>query len=131
MTGLEKMKRILVVDDESDFLETFLDFLSFEFDSSVLLVDSAMNGVEALEKMQGQNYDLLITDMRMPKMDGLELVRNVRLNKDNLTIIVFSGHAGEEERGQLKCFGVEKLVKKPHLPELVTCLKDSLNIKAV
>lgn len=120
-------KRILIVDDEKEFLETIIELLEFEFEGEHLIIDCASNGEEALEKISKNHYHLMVTDMRMPKMDGLELVRQIRSKNNSMSVIVFSGHAGEGERSILGNYGVNSLVKKPHIPELVGSLRNALS----
>ena len=65
------MKTILVVDDEIDILETIIDTLDIEFEDAIV-VDRAMNGVEALKLFQEKSFDLVITDLNMPEMNGID-----------------------------------------------------------
>ena len=69
------MYRILIVDDERierNGIRFLLKKLNMEFD-----IDEAVNGLDALEKMRQENYDILLTDVKMPFMDGIELIDNV------------------------------------------------------
>ena len=66
------MYRILIVDDERierNGIRFLLKKLNMEFD-----IDEAVNGLDALEKMRQENYDILLTDVKMPFMDGIELI---------------------------------------------------------
>lgn len=65
--------KILIVDDE----ELLREILSESFSMYGALVDSAEGGITALEKIQQNNYDLVITDLRMPLGDGLNLIENI------------------------------------------------------
>ena len=69
------MYRILIVDDERierNGIRFLLKKLNMEFD-----IDEAVNGLDALEKIRQQDYDILLTDVKMPFMDGIELIENV------------------------------------------------------
>lgn len=69
------MYRILIVDDERierNGIRFLLKKLNMEFD-----IDEAVNGLDALEKMRQEDYDILLTDVKMPFMDGIELIDNV------------------------------------------------------
>ncbi|MBL7995136.1 response regulator [bacterium] len=82
-----KITRILVVEDEptlSVVLCEFLRIMNFE-------VICAENGVEALDRMCLSSFDLIITDVMMPKMGGLELIQNIRKVKPFLPIIAVTG----------------------------------------
>ena len=79
-------KRVLIVDDSEmvrNFHSYIIRMLGFE-------TGTAENGVVALEKLLGEEYQMLITDINMPKMDGYELIRNVRENGISIPIIVVS-----------------------------------------
>jgi len=69
------MYRILIVDDERierNGIRFLLKKLNMEFD-----IDEAVNGLDALEKIRQADYDILLTDVKMPFMDGIELIDNV------------------------------------------------------
>ncbi len=86
------MKKILVVDDETAILNSLrrvLQNLCYE-------VVSADNGIKALELMAGQPIDLVISDMRMPGMDGYELLSRVKELYPNTVRIILSGYADEK-----------------------------------
>jgi CheY-like chemotaxis protein len=87
-------KRILVVDDEPDvrsFLAACLEDAGFK-------VEVAVDGLDALEKVETFSPDLMTLDMVMPKMSGIKVIRNLRKNKKwvKLPIIVITAHARDE-----------------------------------
>lgn len=85
------MLTILIVDDEKEELEgiSFLiDKLGFK-----LYKVFADNGNQALEYLQNHKVDILFTDIRMPRMDGLELIKLAKNENPNLKIIIYSGYA--------------------------------------
>jgi CheY-like chemotaxis protein len=84
--------RVLVVDDEETVLNSTLAFIRKFFD----LVEGAMNGEEAITKLQNGAFDLLITDIKMPKMDGNALISKVREDYPNIFIVTMSGTISEE-----------------------------------
>lgn len=112
------MKLILVVDDEADILETIIDTLDFEFDKKII-VDKAMNGVEALALFREKKYDLIITDLNMPEMNGIDFSISVKELNDKMPIIVFTGHGDVEELTRLNLVGVQAMIKKPDVETLV------------
>jgi YesN/AraC family two-component response regulator len=86
------MVKILIADDEKNIRAGIKKILSEEFPGAGLF--EAKNGEEALELAVREKPDLLITDIRMPKMDGIELMRRIRLSLNNrdMNIIVLSGY---------------------------------------
>jgi CheY-like chemotaxis protein/Tfp pilus assembly protein PilZ len=82
-----KGKRILLVDDEPTFCAAF----ALEFQNIGFHVVTAENGRRALEIIDEFQVDIIITDVRMPEMDGIELLRQVKSNKPEMPIIVLTG----------------------------------------
>lgn len=86
------MIKVLIVDDEPKLregLRTFIDWGAYDYE----VVDTAANGNEALEKYQHYHPDLILADIRMPGMDGLQLIEKLRLQDPNLHILILSGYA--------------------------------------
>ncbi|MBD3285388.1 response regulator [candidate division WOR-3 bacterium] len=81
--------RILVVDDEEEFV-VYLAWLLKE--TNRFEVDVAYSGKKALEMMEDKEYALLVTDVRMPGMDGMELTLKVRDKRPDMPIIVMTGY---------------------------------------
>jgi DNA-binding NtrC family response regulator len=99
-----------VVDDEPQVAETLRDILVHEG----LQVEVAENGRQALDLlMNGNRFDLIITDMKMPEMDGLELLRHVRQLKENLPVIVLTGAANFKNGLEAIREGVFNYISKP------------------
>jgi len=80
-------KRILVVDDNRDLLY----LLSVSLISAGYMVYGAANGLEALEQMEKHSVDIVLTDYRMPKMDGFEFLSVCRVKWPGVPVVVFSG----------------------------------------
>ncbi|MCK9862180.1 response regulator [Paenibacillus sp. ATY16] len=106
------MYRILVVDDEP-MIRKGLQKLIGESDHSICHAETADNGVDALEKIAASCPDLLFTDMKMPKMDGLELCRQINERYPDLPIVVISGYGDFEYARQCMSFGVKEYLLKP------------------
>ncbi len=106
----EKGKEILVVDDSLTCLETLKERLQEEGYS----VQTAENGVEALNMIKMKTFDLIITDLDMPKLSGVELVRLLRQSGPykTLPIIVISNRERDEERRSLLSAGVDAYIGK-------------------
>jgi CheY-like chemotaxis protein len=121
------MKYILVVDDELDILETIVDTLEIEFDESDVHIDRAINGIEALKLFNGNiTYDLVVTDLNMPEMDGIQLTENIKKINDKTPVIVFTGHGDIEEQEKLTSLGVLAMIKKPYVEDLIEEVTSSI-----
>ena len=84
----EELVRILVVDDEQlvrDLLVSFLSSLGF-------VVETAQDGVEGMDKYLEGNFDLVLTDLSMPNMDGLELLKELREIDDEAVVLIITGY---------------------------------------
>jgi diguanylate cyclase (GGDEF)-like protein len=100
---------ILYVEDEENIRNQISKMMSQLFNN----VDVASNGVEALEMYKARSYDLVITDLKMPYMDGIELCENIiSINKDQL-IILISAHKEIDELLKLINLGVAGFLLKP------------------
>ncbi|MDZ7372592.1 MAG: response regulator [candidate division KSB1 bacterium] len=107
------MKRILVVDDEEDILELLSELLRrWGFDPH-----TARNGVEALEKFRRQGSDLVVTDLKMPEMDGLELLRKIREEDARVPVLVLTGFPTVDTAIQAMQEGAYDYLIKPVNPE--------------
>jgi two-component system OmpR family response regulator len=83
------MERVLLVDDELDFLETIVKRLQARnIDAS-----GAESGYKALEMVDQQDFDVVILDVKMPGMDGIETLRELKKKKPQLPVIMLTGHA--------------------------------------
>ncbi len=106
-------KRILIVDD-SEMVRNYHSFILKMFKYEV---STAENGMVALEKVLGDNYNLIVTDINMPKMDGYELIKKIRENGIDTPIIVISTE--DEVRDKMKGLrhGANTYMVKPTEPE--------------
>ncbi len=104
--------KILVVDDSP----TMRQYIVFAMQRlSNLEIDQAENGVDALKKLSVQKYDLLLTDVNMPMMDGLQLVGLVRNDPtyENLPIIVITTEGSDMTRDRAMENGASEYLTKP------------------
>lgn len=125
---------VLVVDDEFISLEICRNFFSEYF----FKVDVAKNGEEAYNKWnkEKRNYDLVVTDILMPKMNGIELIEKIRLKSNDQKIIVLSGLDDLDELREVISFGVDAIMLKPFDKEktiaiLLRVLKALYNSKII
>lgn len=101
--------RILLVDDEADFVET----MTKRFRIRKMPVASAGSGAEALALMDEQDFDVVILDVRMPGMDGLEVLRQIRAKRPLTEVIMLTGHASLDAGMQGMSLGAYDYVLKP------------------
>lgn len=102
-------ERILVVDDE----EIIRDSLSFILKEEGYQVDSAVDGADALEKMTAKEYDLVFTDLKMPKVSGMELLEKISSNKSNTFSIVITAYASIDSAVSALRNGAYDYIVKP------------------
>jgi len=82
--------RVLLVDDQEQFVQLMTERLTMLRDYDVT---SSSSGEEALEKVKGYNFDVVILDMLMPGIDGIETLREIKSMKPLTEVIVLTGHA--------------------------------------
>ena len=118
--------RILLVDDDPLITELVIDMLCLEgYD-----VDTATNGIEALQKLERQRYDLIITDLHMPKLDGSGFYRELAQRKlHSLKRIIFltGTTGGSEEHRFVQESGVPVLLKPFNVSELIELVRRRLS----
>lgn len=102
-------KRILIVDDNPNMASLLGEMLEiFEYDSI-----RAADGIEALEKMENEELSLVITDMRMPKMSGLDLLQKIKRERPELPVVVISGYAIDDDGSNLLTTLADGFLNKP------------------
>jgi DNA-binding NtrC family response regulator len=101
--------KILIVDDENDFVETMVK----RFGIRKMHIDSAKSGQEALDALANKDYDVIILDVRMPGMDGLEVLKLIRERAPLTEVIMLTGHASLEAGMQGMNLGAYDYVLKP------------------
>ncbi len=107
--------RILVVDDEPVVVKSCERILTPEG----YTVESALNGNEAIGKLGRNGYDLVITDLRMPDIDGLELIRWIRNSKPDTGIVVITGYPSQESIREALSLRILDYLPKPFSPALL------------
>jgi excisionase family DNA binding protein len=101
--------RVLVVDDEAPVRDLLRRALSLaEYD-----VELAENGQDALDHLRQVSYDLMLTDLRMPGLDGLAVIREARRFCPNLPVIILTGHSSEDAAIEAINLGVSGYLTKP------------------
>ena len=115
--------RIILVDDEEEVRKSIIrkiDWTSVGF----TVVGDAENGEEALEKIEGSEPDVVLTDIRMPYMDGLTLAERIRQKYPSMKIVIFSGYDDfEYAKRAIKLNVTEYILKPVNVEELTAILK--------
>jgi DNA-binding NtrC family response regulator len=109
LESLIEAATILVVDDEENAREGLSKILSKEGYS----VDMASNGKEAIETLRRQSFDLVITDMRMPLMDGFEVLREIKKMNENIGVIMITAYGEVESYLEAMNMGAFEYINKP------------------
>ena len=109
---------ILVVEDDEVLRESFQQQLSYLFAE----VDAAVDGQEALDQLAEKNYDIVLTDLRMPRMSGFQLLQEIRQQSPQQPIVVISAHEDEALRRELAVYKVHYLSKPVSLERLLNVL---------
>ena len=119
------MKRILAVDDEPVVLDSFRKILVLAGFS----VDTVESGPEALTLLRAHPYDFLFTDLRMPVMDGVEVVKAARHLRPDLDVVVITGYGTIESAVETMQFGAVDYVQKPFTEEELVAMAKRLLIR--
>ena len=108
------MYRILIVDDEAKIREVLAEYAEFEGFAS----DQAADGMEAVNKCKNEDYDLILMDIMMPKLDGYSAVKEIRKFKD-IPVIMLSARGEEYDKLFGFEIGADDYVVKPFSPKEV------------
>jgi len=118
--------RVLIVDDEDDFRETIVKRLN----ARKILAEGAASGVKALDVLQGKDFDVIVLDVKMPDMDGIETLRHIKKMKPEIEVIMLTGHASVEFGLKGMQLGAFDYVMKPApLNELLDTIGQAYNKK--
>lgn len=112
--------KVLLVDDEQEFLEPMAARLALRSISC----RTAQSGEEALRLLNKESFDCAVVDVRMPSMDGLELLRKIRQSYSNVPVVLLTGHASVELGIQgMELGAFEYLMKPVELDELLDTIR--------
>ena len=116
-----KLYRIILVDDEEEVRKSIIRKIKWE-ENGFLVAGDAENGEDALEKIELLEPDLILTDIRMPYMDGLTLAERVRQKYPSMKIVIFSGYDDFEYAKQAIKLNVTEYILKPVNVEELTAI---------
>ena len=122
------MSKILIIEDEAAIRRVLSKILSEENDTYV--VEDAEDGIQGLEKIKNNDYDLVLCDIKMPKMDGVEVLEEVKKIKPEIPMVMISGHGDMETAIQTMRLGAfDYISKPPDLNRLLNTVRNALDRK--
>jgi CheY-like chemotaxis protein len=107
---------ILIVDDEADVAELFRQRFRREARQGTYVLHFALSGEEALEKLGGEiepQLIVILSDINMPGMDGLALLREIKLRRPELPVMMVTAYGDEERRRLASEYGAAEFITKP------------------
>lgn len=124
------MSKILIVEDEAAIRRVLSKILSEENDT--YQITEAADGEEAMQKIESEDFDLVICDIKMPKMDGEEVLKLAKQIKPELNFIMISGHGDLETAVNTMRLGAfDYISKPPDLNRLLTTVRNALDNKSL
>lgn len=126
------MYKVMVVDDEKLIVQGLLNIL--EWDKLGLeVIQTAENGQDAFDKFTNNPVDIIVTDINMPKVTGLELIKKIKAINSTVKFVILSGYDEFSYAKEAMKYGVENYILKPineeELEEALIKLRDSITVK--
>lgn len=119
MTAMEKLQ-VLLVDDEQEFITALSERLQIRGIDARL----AFDGEQALRLLQDQEPDMMVLDLKMPGIDGMEVLRRVVRSHPGIRVVMLTGHGSEKDRQEAMRIGAYAYLQKPvQLGELMEIIK--------
>lgn len=124
------MSRILIIEDEAAIRRVLTKIISEENDT--YNVEEASDGLEGIEKIKNNEYDLVFCDIKMPKMDGVEVLEKAKKIKPEIPIVMISGHGDIETAVNTMRLGAfDYISKPPDLNRLLNTVRNALEKKTL
>ncbi|MGY5849805.1 sigma-54-dependent transcriptional regulator [Salegentibacter sp. F14] len=122
------MARILLIEDEASIRRVLVKILTEE--NSKYSVVEAENGLEGTEKIKDEDFDLVLCDIKMPKMDGVEVLEAIKKIKPEVPVVMISGHGDLETAvNTMKLGAFDYISKPPDLNRLLNTVRNALDRK--
>lgn len=122
------MSKILIIEDEAAIRRVLTKILTEENDS--YKVEEAEDGLQGLEKVKNEDYDLILCDIKMPKMDGVEVLEAVKKIKPEIPMVMISGHGDLDTAVNTMRMGAYDYISKPpDLNRLLNTVRNALDKK--
>lgn len=110
---MNQQKRLLIIDDEDIVLKSCQRILR----DSGYRIDTASNGEDGLSMLDRDDYDLVVTDLMMPGMSGMDVLKTIKEKKIDVTVVIFTGYATAETAREALKTGAFDYIPKPFTPE--------------
>ena len=124
------MSKILVIEDEAAIRRVLIKIISEESDSYD--VEEAENGLDDIEKIKDNDYDLVLCDIKMPKMDGVEVLEKAKKIKPEIPFVMISGHGDLDTAVNTMRLGAfDYISKPPDLNRLLNTVRNALDRKVL
>src|SRR3984885_4818494 len=118
------MSNILIIDDEKAIRKTLSEILSYEG----YKIDEAGDGEEGLKKFREKEYDVILCDIKMPKIDGIEFLERTKETNPDVPIIMISGHGNIETAVEaVKKGAYDYISKPPDLNRLLITIRNAMD----
>jgi DNA-binding NtrC family response regulator len=118
--------KILLVDDEEDFVKTLAERLSLK-QVGRKQPGVALSGEAALRSMEDEVPDVVVLDLRMPGIDGLEVLKRVKKYYPDVQVVILTGHGSDKDREEAERLGAFDYLEKPvNIDSLVTTIQKAL-----
>lgn len=122
------MPKILIIEDEAAIRRVLTKILSEENDN--YQVEDVEDGFQGLEKIKNEDYDLVLCDIKMPKMDGVEVLEAIKKMKPEIPVVMISGHGDLETAVNTMRLGAfDYISKPPDLNRLLNTVRNALDRK--
>ncbi|MDO5409180.1 MAG: response regulator [Lachnospiraceae bacterium] len=120
------MYRIVIAEDEEEVRKSIIKCID-DSDTEYCVVGEAANGLEAVEQIEKWNPDILVTDICMPWLNGLELIRKIREVNENIEMVIVSGYDEFQYVKEAMSMGVRDYLLKPFLPDELFGVLDKIS----
>lgn len=118
------MAKVLIVDDDAGIRNTLRDILEFE----KYTVSEAVDGMDCLVKIKQQKFDVIVMDVKMPKMDGMEAIERIQILAPDTPVVMISGHGNIDTAVEAVKMGAFDFISKPpDLNRLLITLRNAMD----
>ena len=124
------MSKILIIEDEAAIRRVLIKIISEE--NETYQMDEAENGLQGFEKIKNNDFDLVLCDIKMPKMDGVEVLEKVKKIKPEIPFVMISGHGDLETAvNSMRLGAFDYISKPPDLNRLLNTVRNALDRKVL